>query len=87
MQSAKQKSEPDLFDVILYIEGKSWLFSTSAQASRLQEAVEWAEKEFSVHSMHHRLGHKKMAATSACVFSANDYHSFMKRDGRWELAH
>jgi hypothetical protein len=87
MQWIKQKAQPNLFEVILYFEGSSWLFSTSAQASRLQEALERAEQEFSIHSMHHRLGSRRMKATSAHVFDASDNHSFTKRNGKWQPAH
>jgi hypothetical protein len=81
MQTIEQKSQPDLFEVVLCIEGDSWLFSTCAEATRLQEALERAEKEFSVHSMHHQLGNRRMEATSAYVRDAEDHHSFAKRDG------
>jgi hypothetical protein len=87
MQAIEQKAQLNLFEVILYFEGNSWLFSTCAETTRLQEALERAEREFSVHSMHHQLGNRKMKATSAYVFDADDNHSFTKRDGKWQLAH
>ena len=67
MQTAGQSADPSLFEVILYFEGNSWLFSTFAQASIMQDAIEQAEKEFSVHSFHHQLGDTKAKATSAYV--------------------
>ncbi len=87
MQMIEQKAQPNLFEVTLYFEGDLWSFSTSAQATRFQEALERAEKDFSIHSMHHRLSNRKMKATSAFVFSANDNQSFTKQDGKWRPAH
>ena len=87
MQTIGQNAQQNLFEVILYLESHSWLFSTCAQASRLQEALEQAEKEFSIHSTQHRLSDRKMEATSAQVIDAGDNHAFTKRDGKWQLAH
>ncbi len=87
MQTIEQKTQPNLFEVVLYFKGNSWFFSTCAQASLLQEALERAEAEFSIHSMHHQLGNTKIEATSAYVIHACDNHSFTKRDGKWQLAH
>ncbi len=86
MQTIEQETESDLFEVILYFEGNSWLFSTFAQAALMQEALERAEKEFSVHSMHHQLGNRTFKATSAYVVRACDDHSFAKRNGKWQAA-
>jgi hypothetical protein len=85
MQPVKQ--EADLCEVILYSEGNSWLFSTFANASSPREALEEAEREVSLHSLHHRLGNGKFKASSAHVLHGFDDHSFAKRDGRWELRH
>ena len=82
MQPSKQERELDLFEVILQFEDNSWQFSTFAQASRMQEALERAEREFSVHSLHHQLGDIKGKATAA-VIRASDDQSFAKRDGKW----
>jgi hypothetical protein len=82
-----QTAQLNLFEVILYFEDNSWLFSTCAQATRLQEALERAENEFSIHSTHHQLGNRKMKATSAHVIDSNNNHSFTKRDGKWQPAH
>ncbi len=87
MQTIEQKTQPNLFEVILHLEGNSWSFSTCAQASRLQEALEQAEKEFSVHLMHHHLSDRKIEATSAYVIDAGDNHSFTKRNGKWQPIH
>ena len=51
----------------------------------MQEAVEQAEREFSVHSFHHRLANMKAKATAAYVIHASDDHAFAKRDGKWQL--
>ena len=83
MQPVKQ--EADLCEVILYSEGKSWLFSTFARASSAREALEQAELEVSVHSLHHSLGNGEINAASAHVIRGFDDHSFAKRDGKWEL--
>jgi hypothetical protein len=81
------KQETGLCEVILYSEGNSWLFSTFAHAASVQEALEQAEREVSLHSLHHRLGPRKIKATSAHVLHGFDDHSFAKRNGRWELRH
>ncbi len=86
MQTIEQETEADLFEVVLYFEGNSWLFSTFAHASFMQEALERAEKEFSVHSLYHQLGGKKFKATAAYVMRARDDRSFTKRDGKWRAA-
>lgn len=85
MQAPEQETEPDLFEVVLYFEGNSWAFSTCAYAALMQEALERAEKEFSVHSLHHQLGHAKLKATSAYVIGDYD-HYFTKLDGKWQLS-
>jgi hypothetical protein len=83
MQPIKQEAR--LCEVILYSEGNSWLFSTFAHAASMQEALEQAEREISVHSRYHRLSDGHIKATSAHVISASDDHPFAKRNGRWEL--
>jgi hypothetical protein len=85
MQPVKQ--EADLCEVVLYSEGKSWLFSTFATASSAREALEQAEHEVSVHSLHHHLGNGKVEAASAHVIRGFDNHSFAKQNGKWELRH
>jgi hypothetical protein len=87
MQPIEQRADPNLFEVILYFDDNSWLFSTLARASLVQEALEQAEKEFSVHSFHHQLSGMRGKATSAYVIHASDDHSFAKRDGKWQLMH
>jgi hypothetical protein len=87
MPTIQQGTDPNLFEVILYFEGDSWSFSTFARASIMQEALEHAEREFSVHSFHHQLGDMRVKATSAYVIHASDDHSFAKRDGKWQLMH
>jgi hypothetical protein len=83
----RQNEQQPLFEVFLHFEGDAWLFSTYAQASQLLEALEFAERVFSVHSMHHRLRSTKAAATSAEVIGAADSQSFKKRNGRWHRVH
>ena len=87
MQTVQSKAEPNLFEITLYFEGNSWQFSTSARASLEQDALEQAEKEFSVHSFQHRLGAVKVRATSAHIAGACDSRSFAKRDGKWQRVH
>lgn len=87
MQTIEQNTQPNLFEVILNFEGNSWSFFTCTQASRLQEALDQAEKEFSVHSLQHRLGDLRITATSAHVIGADDNHSFKKQNGKWQLTH
>jgi hypothetical protein len=87
MRAAGQNEQQNLFEIVLHFEGNAWLFSTSAQASQFHEALESAEKAFSVHSMHHRLRNTRLAATSAEVIGAADNQSFTKRNGKWQPAH
>ncbi len=87
MQTVAKRAESSLFEVILYFENNSWSFSTVAHASFMQEAIEQAEREFSVHTFHHRLGSTKAKATSACVMQPGGDHAFAKRDGKWQLLH
>jgi len=88
MQTLERETEPGDFEVILYFEGNSWLFSTFARGSLMQEVLDQAEKEFSVHSvMHHELGNNKFKVTSAYLIHDRYDHYFAKRNGRWQLAH
>jgi hypothetical protein len=87
MQIIDQQEDLDLFEVILQFEGNSWRFSTFAQGCRMQEALERAEREFSVHSLHHKLHNVRAKITSAQVIRACDGRSFAKHDGKWRLAH
>jgi hypothetical protein len=83
MQEAHQGSGPRIFEVILYFENSSWLFSTCAYSSHSKAALEFAEREFSVHALHHSLG--KLRARSACVMDQINNYYFDKRNGRWQI--
>jgi hypothetical protein len=83
MQQARQESGPGIFEVILYFENSSWLFSTSAYSSHSKAALEFAEREFSVHALHHSLG--KLTARTACVMDQINNYYFAKRNGRWQI--
>ncbi len=87
MQSIGQETGSDLFEVILYFEGNSWSFSTFAEASLMQEALERAEKEFFIHSLQHQLGTRTFKVASAYVIRASDGRSLAKHNGKWQLAH
>jgi hypothetical protein len=78
-----REAESSLFEVVLYIENKSWAFSTCAYSTHLEAALELAEKDFSVHALHHKLGNIK--AECACVLDSTDDHYFTKRNGRWQI--
>jgi hypothetical protein len=82
MPDADRKPECSLFEVILYFENNAWLFSTCAYCSHSEAAIEFAEKEFSCHALHHKLG--CIRANSAYVNDRLDDHYFAKRDGRWQ---
>ncbi len=75
---------PALFEVILCFKNKSWLFSTCAYSSHSKAALEFAEKQFSVHALHHKLGNIK--ASFACVMDQLDDYYFAKRNGRWLIS-
>jgi hypothetical protein len=83
MQQARQGSGAGLFEVILYFEKNLWAFSTYAYSSHSKAALEFAEREFSVHSLHHKLG--KVRARSACVTDQFDNYYFAKKNGRWQI--
>ena len=83
MQQPHQRSGPGFFEVVLYFENSSWLFSACAYSSHSRAALEFAEREFSVHALHHNLG--KVRARSACVTDQFDNYYFAKRNGRWQI--
>ncbi len=86
MQTIERETEANYCEVILCFESNSWAFSTFSSGSLMQEVLDRAEKQFSVHSIHHELGNIRFKVTSACVtHDRHDYH-FTKRDGRWQLA-
>lgn len=76
-------SEGNLFEVILYFENNSWAFSTCTYSAHSKEALELAEREFSIHALHHKLGNIK--ANSAYVLDRLEDHYFCKRDGKWQI--
>lgn len=86
MQTVERQTEPGQFEVILYFEGNSWLFSTFARGSLMQEVLDLAEKEFSVHSLHHELGNTRFKVTSAYLIHDRYDRYFTKRNGKWQLA-
>ncbi len=71
------------FEVTLRFGNSSWLFSTCTYSPHSKAALEFAEKEFSVHALHHKLG--RIKAISACVMDQLDDHYFIKRGGRWRI--
>jgi hypothetical protein len=83
MQQAHQGSGPGIFEVVLCFENSSWLFSTCAYSSHSKAALEFAERGFSVHALHHNLG--KLRARFACVLDQINNHYFAKRNGRWQI--
>jgi hypothetical protein len=86
MQPIEQETEAGLFEVILYFEDSAWSFSTFARASLMREALERAEREFCVHSLHHRLGNAGSKVASAFVFRAPEDRPFAKPDAKAELS-
>jgi hypothetical protein len=85
MPQARQGSGPGLFEIILYFEKNLWAFSTCAYCPHSRAALEFAEREFSVHAVHHKLS--KVRAHSACVADELDNYYFAKKNGRWQIAH
>ena len=83
MPQARQGSGPDLFEVILYFDNNLWLFSTYAYSPHMRAALEFAEREFSVHALHHKLG--AVRARSACVTDQLDNYYFARKNGRWQI--
>ena len=83
MPQARQGSGLGLFEVILYFEKNLWAFSTCAYSPHSRAALEFAEREFSVHALHHKLG--KVRARSACVTDQLDNYYFAKKNGRWQI--
>jgi hypothetical protein len=78
-----REAESNLYEVVLYFKNKSWAFSTSAYSTHSEAALELAEKDFSVHAIHHKLD--AIAADFACVVDPIDDRYFSKRDGRWQV--
>jgi nitroreductase len=76
-------SGPLLFEVVLYFDSNLWLFSTYAYSSHSRAALEFAEREFSVHALRHKLG--KVRARSAWVTDQFNNYYFAKKNGRWQL--
>jgi hypothetical protein len=83
MPQARQGSGLGLFEVILYFEKNLWAFSTCAYSPHSRAALEFAEREFSVHALHHKLG--KVRARSACVTDQLDNYYFAKKNGKWQI--
>jgi hypothetical protein len=81
--ASSSRTGPGIFEVIICFENSSWLFSTSAYSSHSKAALEFAEREFSVHALHHSLGKQK--ARSACVMDQINNYYFAKRNGRWQI--
>jgi hypothetical protein len=78
-----REAEPSLFEVVLYFRNNAWAFSTCAYSNNYEVALELAEKDFSVHALHHKLGNIK--ADFACVLDSADDRYFTKRNGRWRI--
>ncbi len=74
---------PDFFEVTLRFGNSSWLFSTCTYSPHSTAALEFAEKELSVHALHHKLG--RIRASSAFVMDQLDDYYFIKRNGRWQV--
>jgi hypothetical protein len=85
MPQSRQESGPGFFEVILYFENNLWAFLTCAYTPHSRAALEFAEREFSVHAIHHKLG--KVRAHSACVTDQLNNYYFAKKNGRWRSAH
>ena len=83
MPQACRESELRHFEVILYFENNSWLFSTCAYSFHRRAALEVAERNLSIHALHHKLG--IVRAGSACVLDQFDNYYFAKRNGRWQV--
>jgi hypothetical protein len=80
MSNIESELELNKFDVVLIFEHNSWTFLTCAYTSEIELAVEQAEREFSIHSLHHRI--RNVKASSAYV----DGHFLYKRNGKWQTA-
>ena len=83
MPQARRELGPGIFQVTLYFKNNSWLFSTSAYSSHTEAALEFAEREFSVHALHHNLGN--IRARFACVTDQLDNYYFAKTNGKWRM--
>ena len=56
MQLENQVLECNFFEVILHIKNRAMLFSTCVYSSYSEDALDIAEKEFSIHTARHKLG-------------------------------
>ncbi len=83
MSDMDRRPECSLFEVVLYFENNAWQFSTWAYSSYSEAAIEFSEKEFSIHALHHSID--GIRANSAHVHDRVDDRYFAKRDGRWRM--
>lgn len=83
MQQKSQVPECNSFEVILYIKTRAMLFSTCVYSSYSEDALENAEKEFSIHTMRHKLGAIK--AEAAFVIDRRQDRYYTKQNGRWRI--
>jgi hypothetical protein len=83
MQRECQVPECGLFEVILYIPNRAMLFSTCVYSSYSEDALENAEKEFSIHTLRHKLG--AIRANAAFVIDRRQDRYYTKQNGRWRI--
>jgi hypothetical protein len=82
MEALDHQTGPDFFEVILYSDKNSWLFSTYADTFQVEAALKQAEDEFFIHSALHDIGSVK--ASAAYVLTSYGRHFYAKRNGKWQ---
>lgn len=85
MQSVEHGSGEVVFEVILYAENKSWAFSTYEKAHCMNDALEQAEKYFSLHLVHRNFNGICKTAY-AFVICESCARWFAKHSDKWEPA-
>jgi hypothetical protein len=85
MQSIDNRPEDTVFEVILYSENKSWAFSSYEKAHTTQDALEQAEKYFSLYLVHRDFNGLGKTAY-ACIICESCARWFAKHSGTWEPA-
>ena len=85
MQTISHRPENNLFEVILFSENKSWVFSSYEKANIMQDALEHVEQDFSLHLVHRNFNGMGQTAY-ACVICESGARWFEKHSGTWEPA-
>jgi len=85
MHTIDNAPDNGIFEVVLYNEKKSWVFSAYKKAMCSFDALEQAETHFSYYQTHCHINWSHEAAY-ACVIGGSCASWFVKHSGKWEPA-